>query len=84
MGCMKSSTPTSPAYPPLLFSHIFILYHDCRYYPRRLTPCNFPSALTLISSDPSFATVASNADTLTVASEWAKSLQLAAGLLPSN
>ena len=55
-----------------------------------LPPATSLPALSLISSDdtptPSFttATVASNADTLTVASEWANSLQLAAGLLPST
>ena len=56
------------------------------------------AALSLISSDdsqnpsysqmnaPTFttATAACNADTLTVASQWANSLQLAAGLLPNT
>ena len=34
--------PPPPPPPPISCSYIFILFHDCRRYPRRLTPCNFP------------------------------------------
>ena len=63
-----------------------------------IPPATSLPALSLISSDdspnpsysqmnaPTFttATAACNADTLTVASQWANSLQLAAGLLPNT
>ena len=84
MGCMKSSTSTSPRIPPFLFHKFSFYFMIADTTLGVLPPAISLPALTLISSDPSFATVASNADTLTVASEWAKSLQLAAGLLPNN